>query len=44
MAWAAACHNAQVSLNFTNGHQTSQHYTKALEENLLPFHELDILQ
>ena len=29
----------EVSLTFTN-HQTSQHYTKAEEENFLPFAEL----
>ncbi|GBO42916.1 Transposable element Tc3 transposase [Araneus ventricosus] len=40
MVWAAFCYNRQVSLHFTNGRQTSQHYTKTLEDNLLPFAEL----
>lgn len=40
MVWAAFCYNGQVSLTFTSGRQTSQHYTQTLEENLLPFAEL----
>ncbi|XP_054712955.1 uncharacterized protein LOC129222466 [Uloborus diversus] len=40
MVWAACCYNGQVSLTFTSGRQTSQHYTKTPEDNLLPFSEL----
>lgn len=40
MIWAAFCYNGQVSMTFTSGRQTSQHYTKTLEDNLKPFAEL----
>ncbi|GBN24638.1 Transposable element Tc3 transposase [Araneus ventricosus] len=39
MVWAAFCYNGQVSLHFTSCRQTSQHYVKTLEDNLLPFAE-----
>ncbi|GBL94703.1 Transposable element Tc3 transposase [Araneus ventricosus] len=40
MVWAAFCYNGKVSLQITRGRQTSQHYTKASEDNLLPFADL----
>ena len=41
MVWAAVIYNQQVSPSFASGRQTSQHNTKTLEENLLPFAEFN---